>query len=155
MKLYMKQQLFTWSDTFMIYDEQGQKKYHAQAEILSFGHQMHVYKYNEEIGFVSEKLFQFMPAFKMELRGEYLGEIIKRFTFFSQRYDLDYQNWHVEGDWTTLEYTLYDSNNNEIMRVDKKWLSWGDSYCLNIHEEQYEEICIMILIAIDCAMCNQ
>ena len=58
MKLLIKQRVFSWSDSYDIYDEAGNTKYFVKAEFFSFGHQLHVYDaYQNEIGFIRQKLF--------------------------------------------------------------------------------------------------
>ena len=43
MKLLIKQRVFSWTDTFDIYDEEGNAKYSVKGEFLSLGHKLHVY----------------------------------------------------------------------------------------------------------------
>ena len=38
MKLLMKQRVFSWTDTYDVYDEVGNKKYFVKAELLSIIH---------------------------------------------------------------------------------------------------------------------
>ena len=57
MKFLIKQRVFSWSDTFDIYDEYENKKYFVQAEFLSLGHRLHVYDMNgHEVGLIKEPL---------------------------------------------------------------------------------------------------
>ena len=43
MQLLIKQRVFSWSDSYDVYDETGEPRYRVKAEIFSFGHQIHVY----------------------------------------------------------------------------------------------------------------
>ena len=43
MKLLIKQRVFSWTDTYDVYDESGNVKYFVKAEFLSIGHRIHVY----------------------------------------------------------------------------------------------------------------
>ena len=38
MKLCIKQRVFSWGDTYDIYDENGNEKYLVKEEIFTFGH---------------------------------------------------------------------------------------------------------------------
>lgn len=154
MKLYVEQAVFTWADRFSIYDELGNEVYYAEDENFTIGHKVRVYKYGMEIGYIKQEIFNFMPTFEMELRGEALGSIVKRLSFLSQKYDLEYKGWYVDGDCFAFNYTVYDENDLAVMQISKEILTWGDCYCLDILDDRYEEICVMILLAIDCAMCN-
>ena len=40
MKLLMKQRVFSWTDTYDVYDEAGNKKYFVKAELFRLGHQI-------------------------------------------------------------------------------------------------------------------
>jgi uncharacterized protein YxjI len=43
-------------------------------------------------------------------------------------------------------------NRNEIMRLNKAWFTWGDSYELEILDPQNEILCLSIALAVDCAV---
>ena len=58
MQLLIEQRVFSWSDTYDIYDEQGNQKYFVKNELISLGHRLHVYDAaHNEIGFIKQKLF--------------------------------------------------------------------------------------------------
>ncbi len=51
MRLLIKQRVFSWTDSYDIYDENGDAKYFVKAEFFLLGHQLHVYDRNKnEIG---------------------------------------------------------------------------------------------------------
>ena len=43
MKLLIKQRVFSWTDTYDVYDEEENPKYFVKAAFLTLGHQLHVY----------------------------------------------------------------------------------------------------------------
>ena len=43
MRLLIKQRVFSWTDTYDVYDEYEHPKYFVKAEFLTLGHQIHVY----------------------------------------------------------------------------------------------------------------
>ena len=43
MKLLVKQRVFSWTDSYDVYDENENAKYFVKAEFLSLGHRLHVY----------------------------------------------------------------------------------------------------------------
>ena len=89
MKFLIKQRVFSWSDTFDIYDEYENKKYFVQAEFLSLGHRLHVYDMNgHEVGLIKEKVLTFLPEFEVMIGGHSCGIIKKKFTFFHPQYEL-------------------------------------------------------------------
>ena len=64
MKLLMKQRVFSWTDTYDVYDEAGNKKYFVKAELFRLGHQIHVFDVSgNEIGMIKQRLFTLLPSF--------------------------------------------------------------------------------------------
>ena len=67
MKLLIKQRIFSWRDSYDVYDESGEAKYTVKSEPFSFGHQLHVYDRNQkEVGVIHQKLLALLPAFEIE-----------------------------------------------------------------------------------------
>ena len=85
MKLLIRQRVFSWTDSYDVYDETGRPKYFVKAEWLTLGHQIHVYEKatGREVGSIHQKLFRFLPAFEIVLNGQAVGTVRKEFTFFS------------------------------------------------------------------------
>ena len=66
MKLLIKQRVFSWTDSYDIYDENGNVKYCVNAEFLSIGHRLHVYDASgREVGFIKEKVLTLLPVFEI------------------------------------------------------------------------------------------
>ena len=71
MQLLIKQRIFSWTDTYDIYDEWNNPKYFVKAEFFSLTHQLHVYDNNDrEIGIIHQKMFTFLPTFEIEVDGD-------------------------------------------------------------------------------------
>jgi uncharacterized protein YxjI len=89
MKLLMKQRVFSWTDTYDVYDEAGNKKYFVKAELFRLGHQIHVFDVSgNEIGMIKQRLFTLLPSFDIVIGGREFGNIQKEFTFFKPRYEI-------------------------------------------------------------------
>ena len=154
MRLMIKQRVFSWGEKFDIYDEVGNVKYFVKGELFSFGHQLHVYDMNDnEIGSIHEKIFSFPKQFEIVMGGVPRGHITKHFTLFFQKYDIDFNGWHVEGDFLDWDYDVY-SNGRPIIHINKEWLSWGDTYTIDFENPEDELMGLMLVIAIDAANCD-
>ena len=71
MRLLIKQRVFSWSDTYDVYDEFENVRYFVKGEVFSLGHCLHVYNaYQMEVGRIREKLLTFLPAFENGCTGE-------------------------------------------------------------------------------------
>ena len=65
MKLLFKQRIFSWLDSYDIYDEKGETVYTVKGQ-LSFGHKLFIYnKYGEHIGTIKEEILTFLPRFAL------------------------------------------------------------------------------------------
>lgn len=154
MRLMIKQRVFSWGEKFDIYDEQGNVKYFVKGELFSFGHQLHVYDmYDREIGSVHEKIFSFPKQFEIVTGGVPRGHITKQFTLFWQKYDIDFNGWHVDGNFLDWNYDVY-SGGRPIIRINKEWLTWGDTYIIDFENPEDELMGLMLVIAIDAANCD-
>lgn len=155
MELQIKQRVFSWSDTYDIYDESGEARYYVKAEVFSFGHQIHVYdkRSGNEVGSIHQKLFRFMPEFEIVIGGRTVGSIRKEFSFLRPRYHVDFCGWDVTGDFMGWDYTAYQGG-REVLSVSKELFRWGDTYVLR-YQSIYDEIPgLMLVIAIDAANCD-
>lgn len=73
MKLLFKQRLFSWFDSYDIYDEAGNTVYVVKGQ-LSWGHKLVIYDaYGNEVGMVVQKVLTFLPKFEIYKNGSYIG----------------------------------------------------------------------------------
>ena len=152
MKLCIKQKVFSWVDRFTVFDETGADKYYVEGEFFSWGKKLHVTDLTgRETAFIQQKVFSMMPRFFVYIDGVERAEIVKRLTFFCEKYEIEGLDWTIEGDFWAHEYSLYDGDRN-IMNIHKEWFTWGDSYELDILDPDYELISLGIVLAIDTAM---
>ena len=155
MKLLIKQRVFSWTDSYDIYDEDCKAKYFVEAEFLSLGHQLHVYdKSGREIGVIHQKILTLLPAFEIEIGGAVRGTIQKQFTFLKPKYEIDYNGWRVEGDFPGWDYDVY-SGCSRVVHISEELFHWGDTYVIDFSDPADELDSLMLAIAIDAANCSR
>ena len=154
MRLLIKQRVFSWTDSYDIYDESGNKKYFVKAEFFTLGHRLHVYDMaGREVGMVREHVMSLLPVFDIEVEGVLQGSIQKKFTLFCPKYEIDFNGWRVEGDFLGWDYDVY-SGCSTVIHISKEILSWGDTYVIDIADSNDELMGLMLVIAIDAANCS-
>lgn len=155
MQMLIKQRVFSWTDSYDVYDESGNPRYFVKADFFSLGHQIHVYEKEtgEEIGSIHQKLFTLMPTFEIVINGRVQGTVRKKFTFFSENYEVDYRGWDVEGDFLGWDYKVLQGN-MEVMAISKELFHWGDTYSLRYNNPAHEMPGLLLVIAIDAANCS-
>lgn len=156
MQLMIKQRVFSWGDTYDVYDESGEPRYYVEAEIFTFGHQIHVYdkRSGEEVGSIHQKLFVLLPEFEIVIGGVAQGSISKEFSLFVPRYHVDYRNWEVEGDFIGWDYSA-SCNGREVVSISKELFAWGDTYVIEYHDIGDEIPALLLAIAIDAVNCSK
>lgn len=154
MKLLIKQRVFSWTDTYDVYDEAGNVRYFVKAEFLALGHRLHVYDAaHREVGVIREKLMTLLPVFEIEAGGAVRGRIEKRFTLFKPKYEVDFNGWRAEGDFLGWEYDVY-SGCSAVIHISKQLFRWGDTYAIDIANPADELMGLLLVIAIDAANCT-
>ena len=156
MRLCIKQRVFSWTDSYDVYDENGVARYFVQAEFLTLGHQIHVYEKQtgREVGSIHQRLLTFIPTFDIIVDGKSQGCVSKQFSLFTPRYEVNFRGWDVEGDLLGWDYSVYQGN-LEIMNISKQWLSWGDTYTLQYSNPAHEMPGLLLVLAIDAANCDK
>lgn len=102
MKLLFKQRMFSWFDSYDIYDENE----------------------NKELG------------------------------WFKPKYNIDFNGWHVEGDFPGWDYTITKPVGETVATVSKELLQWTDTYVLDIVDPADALYVLMFVLAIDAEKCS-
>lgn len=155
MKLIFKQRMFSWFDSYDIYNDAGDTVYTVKGQ-LSWGHCLKIYDAAENyVGMVKEKVFTFLPKFEIYLGGEYFGCISKEFSFLRPRFNIDFKGWHVEGDWFEWDYSIVDSVGVCVATVSKELFNWTDTYTINVDNPADALAALMLVVAIDVEKCSR
>lgn len=155
MNLYMKQEVFTWGDKFWIYDQYGNGKYYVEGEVFSFGKKLHVYDVNRnELVYIEQKLLTWLPKYEIYTPEGLAAEVVKDFTFFHQRYEVNGPGWVVEGDFFDHDYQISD-NNGVIAAVTKEWFTFGDAYQIQVADHLKDVFIVAIVLVIDACIAAQ
>lgn len=150
MKIYVKQKVFSWRDRFTVTDEEGNDKYIVEGEIFSLGKKLHIYDmFDREVALVKQKVPSLMPNFQVFCGGEQLAEIRKKFTLLFSKYIVEGLGWEVSGNFTEHDYEIKQGG-RKIASIHKKWMSWGDTYELDIENSQNEILALAVVLTIDC-----
>lgn len=155
MKLLFKQRFFSWFDSYDIFDEAGNTVYSVKGQ-LSWGHCLKIFDANDnEVGTIQERIFTLLPKFEIYLGNQYVGCISKEFSFFTPKYNIDYNGWHVEGDFFEWDYYILDQSGQHIAEVSKQLFNWTDTYMIDV-ENSNDALCtLMLVLAIDAEKCSR
>lgn len=154
MKLLFKQRLFSWLDSYDIYDEQGDVLFVVKGE-LAWGHCLQIWDaQGQHVGTVKEKVLTFLPVFDLYEGDNYIGNVKKEFTFFVPKFHLEYRNWQIEGDIMEWSYQMTEPSGAVAATAEKKLLNWTDTYEIDVTRTEDALYALMIVLAIDAAKCS-
>ena len=150
MKLYIKEKVFSWGDKFTVKDEYGCDKYFVQGEVLSWGKKLHVYNtMGNEVAFIKQEVWSFLPRYYVFCNGVQVAEIKKEFSFIFPKYSVAGLGWEIEGKFMAHDYDI-KKGNQTIVSISKEWMTWGDSYELDITNPEDEIVALSVVLTIDC-----
>ena len=150
MKLYIKEKVFSWGDKFTVKDEYGNDKYFVQGEVFSWGKKLHVYDMTgNEVAFIKQEVWSFLPRFYVFCNNVQVAEIKKEFSFIFPKYSVAGLGWEIEGRFMAHDYEI-KTVRRTIVSISKEWMTWGDSYELDIANPEDEIVALAVVLTIDC-----
>ena len=155
MRLYFKQRLFSWFDSYDIYDENGNTVYTVKGQ-LSWGHCLKIFDpWQRELGTVKERIFTLLPQFELYVGDAYVGCIRKEFSFFKPQFTIDMNGWQAEGDLFQWDYRITDYTGRIVASVSKELFNWTDTYTMDIANPADALTVLMLVLAIDAEKCSR
>ena len=154
MRLFIKQKVFSWGDKFTVKDEYGRDRYVVEGEIFSWGKKLHVYDmYGNEAAFIKQEVWSWIPRYDVFVRGQHVAQIKKEFTFFLPKYSIEGLGWEINGSFMAHDYQI-TRGGYPIVSIQKEWMTWGDTYALNIADPRDELVALAVVLTIDCVMAS-
>ena len=152
MKLYIRQKVFSWTDSFKVLDENGKQRYYVKGEFFSLGKRLYVQDaYGREAACIQQKLFSFLPTYFVYMGGREIMCVTREFSFFMPRYSIslsDGTEWSVEGQFWEHDYEILQGG-CLIASIHKQWMTWGDCYEVDIMRPQDELDVLAAALIID------
>ena len=155
MKLLFKQKLFSWFDSYDIFDERGETLFTVKGQ-LSWGHCFKIFdNRGREVGTVKQRILTFLPKFEMYLGDSYVGCISKEFTLFKPAYNIDCIGWHIEGNFFEWDYEIISDTGKHVATVTKEIWNWTDTYTIDVADPEDCLQALMLVLAIDAEKCSR
>ena len=157
MKLYFKQRMFSWFDSYDIYhmDGNGTVAFTVEGK-LSWGHCLHILDpMGQHIATVQQQVFTFLPKFDLYIGEQCVGTIRKEFTFLRPSFTLDFNGWQVEGDWFEWDYDIRSARGARVATISKQLFRWSDTYVIDVADPNHALCALMVVLAIDAEKCSR
>ena len=155
MKLLFRQRIFSWFDSYDIYDENGNTVFVVKGQ-LAWGHCLKICDpQGHELGLVKEKIITFLPKFELYEGGRHIGRISKKLSLFSPKFSIDFNGWQVEGDWFEWDYDIRSARGARVATISKQLFRWSDTYVIDVADPNHALCALMVVLAIDAEKCSR
>jgi uncharacterized protein YxjI len=151
MRYLVKQKLLAFTDRFMIQNELGEDVYSVVGQFFSFGKKLTLMDTQEqEVCFIEQKLLAFMPEYNLSIHGQHVANIRKRFTLFSNNFDIEciFGAYEVQGDMFGYEFGIY-KDGIQVASISKQFFTFRDTYGIDVADDQDPVLTIAMAIVID------
>ncbi|QFT89654.1 hypothetical protein FIU87_13415 [Bacillus sp. THAF10] len=154
-QLFIKQKVFSLSEKFTVKDQQEKDVYYVKGSFMEIPKTFTIMTADsKEVAHITKKVFSWLPQFKVEVDGQEVLTIKKEFSFLKARYTIDAAGIEVNGNWWDMNFEVL-KHGDTVGKVGKEWFTWGDSYKVEVIEEEMETIIIALVVAIDCVKADQ
>jgi len=151
MRFVVRQKIFSFGDSFTIKDENGNDWFQVKGKVFSLGDKQRIYDMaGEEILYIEQKLFRFLPEYTIYYKGQPVAVVKKEFTFFKPRFNITSTSgrYTIEGNFWAMDFTIL-RDGVPVATVSKKWLSWSDTYGVDIDDNENYVLILAMVIVID------
>ncbi|WP_025785367.1 LURP-one-related/scramblase family protein [Sporosarcina sp. D27] len=151
----IKQKMLRMNGQFNVKDVEGNNVYEVEGSFLKIPKTYTIQDVEaNEVATIIKKSFSFLPTFYVEVQGQETVTIQKEFSFLKPKYTIDAAGIEVLGTWWEMSFDVL--KDGEVAgTVDKKWFQWGDSYEVQVYNEDLEKLIIALVVAIDCVKADQ
>jgi uncharacterized protein YxjI len=152
--LYLKQKVFAIRDTFKVFDEQQNLVYEAKGKILTLNSRRDLFQVGSTnpILTMKQKVIAFAPTYYLfDKNDQQIAKMAQQLlAFFGTKFQFVYQGkkYQLSGDFSGFNFLMKDEQ-GIVLQIQKKILSWGDTYQLAIEDTLDETIAVGIVLMID------
>lgn len=149
-KLYIRQKVFSIGEKFTVVDEDQRPRYFVKGSFMKIPKTFRIEdEQGNEVSRITKKVISLLPKFFVEMDGKEAIEISKHLSFLKAKYSISAEDLKVEGNWWDMDFEV-SQKGRKVADINKRWISWGDTYEITILNESLEELIISLVIAIDC-----
>ena len=152
MKLYVKQETFSWMGKFNIKDAKGADRYFVEGQLSSDGHILHIFDAGKkEVASIQNKLSGLRPRVEIRQNGKVSVEILKKRAGLKTVYVINGSDWTIRGDFRTHNYALSGGYGNALaVRIIPQEAC--DHYELDISNTADEVKVLATALTLDCVL---
>ena len=135
MNLYIKQRVFSLGDNYDVYDENQNIVYLVKGLITSIGAIVSIFDYTgKQLYYIKQRMTFLLAHYELYKDNYLVADVRCEFALFKPRLSAPsgYGNFSIVGDIFSMDFEIL-KDNVPVGRTSKKWLTWGDTYELDIY----------------------
>ena len=151
MKYYIKQKVFSLRDKFRIMDETQKELYSVEGKFISIQNKLQLLHMNGSQALnAQKKLFKIMSRYDIFTpHNDHLATVQRKFSFRPKfLVTVGNEELQVEGSFFAHSFGIF-RDGQEVASIEKKYISWGDTYEIDIQDDLNKELYLFIVIIID------
>ncbi|MDQ2087641.1 LURP-one-related family protein [Herbivorax sp. ANBcel31] len=151
MRYIVRQKVFSLRSSFTIKDEGQEDIYLVKGQLLSLGNKLRIFNMGEEeLCYIEQQLFRFLPEYNIYIDGVLEASIKKKFALFKNDFEIAAKKgqYYIEGDVFAYEFNIYKEG-FMVASVSKKFFSFGDTYGVEVDDDENQVFIMALVIIID------
>lgn len=151
MRFVVKQRILSFSDSFVIYDENKRPAYRVEGKLFAFGDKLKIYDMNNrQQVYIEQKLFRLLPEYHLYENRKRVAVVKKGFTLLRPRFSIESQSgsYTVKGNVFAYNFRILKEG-SVVARVDKAFFAFKDTYSVEIAPGEDEALLLAMCIVID------
>ena len=155
MRYMIKEQFFRLGEDSDIMDESGHPVYHVDGKVLTLRDRLVIQdRHGQELASVHRKLIAFRPTYQISIGGETAAQVRKHFfTPFRDSFTIDVpgpDDLEMTGSLFDHDFTI-SRGGRTVATVSKAWLTYRDTYGVEIAEGENDLLILASVLALDLA----
>jgi uncharacterized protein YxjI len=151
----IKERFFRFGEDSDILDESGRPVYRVDGKVWTLRDRLVVYDLSgQEVFGVHRKLLAFRPTYEITVGGEEIAEVRRHFfTPFRDKFTIDVPGPDdLEMTGSLLEHNFTIRRGDRVVAtVSKAWLTFRDTYGVEIVDGEDERVILASVLAVDLA----
>ena len=151
MRFYIKQKIFSFKDKFDITDEQQNPQFKVEGKFMSISNKLNLMNnQGETVLHAQRKVFSLLPKyFIYDPQGSEVAQIQRKFGF-KPKFDVleGHNELKVAGSFFGHSFDVFEGD-TIVASIQKRILTWGDTYEIDIDDNKNPALYLFIVIIID------
>lgn len=152
MQYFIKQKVFSLKDKFNVVNGNQETLFQVEGKMFSLRNKLNLMDPSGATLFTAQKkLFKIFPEYIiLSNDGTEVARVKRKFSILTQKYDVFEGNNEMDVEGNFLGHSFQVNKNGRIAAsIIKKYLSFGDSYVIDVEDENNAVLYLFIVIIID------